>query len=174
MGFVLFVAVGLAALRSASALWVSATFTATVALLSAAALGAMATRGRPRTAWAGLAVFGWVYLAVAFGPWPGNVDGPPPLLTTPLLDAVQDYVVSDGTTPYMTFDLRYRYDLVTGFRGKTGAGVAPPPGGWKRVDLTAYRRVGHSLGAVVFGLLGALVGRSFARREVADSGGGPP
>jgi hypothetical protein len=48
MGFVLFVAVGLAALRSASALWVSATFTATVALLSASILGAMAVI--PRTA----------------------------------------------------------------------------------------------------------------------------
>jgi hypothetical protein len=173
MGFIVFAAVGLAALRSASALWVSATFTATVTLLSASILGAMAARGRSRMAWAGLAVFGWVYLAVAFGPWPRNVDGPPPLLTVPLLDAIQDYVFSDGKTPYLTHDFRTHNDQVTGFRGnwlpaKGNLGPAPPAGGFKRVDLVAYRQAGHSLAAILFGLLGALVGRSFVARNEDD------
>jgi hypothetical protein len=173
MGLILFVAVGLTALRSASALWVSATFTATVTLLSASILGAMAARGRPRMGWAGLAVFGWVYLGIAFGPWPRNVDGPPPLLTVPLLDAIQDYVFSDGKTPYLTDDYQSQYGRVTAFRGnwqpaKGNFGPAPPAGGFKMVDLVAYRQAGHSLGAVLFGVVGALVGRFFAARNGDD------
>jgi hypothetical protein len=167
MGFIGFVAVGLAALRTGSALCVSAIFTADITLLSAAVLGAMATRGRSRLSWAGLAVFGWVYLAIAFGPWPHNVDGPPPLLTVPLLDSVQDYVFSDGKMPYMTDDYRVEYERMVGFRGRMGAGAAMPPGGYKRVNLIAFRQVGHSLGAVAFGLIGALVGWCFATRNEA-------
>jgi hypothetical protein len=170
MGAVLFAALGLTALHSPSDLWASATFTATVTLLSASVLGAMASRGRSRVTWAGLAVFGWVYLGIVFGPWPRNLDGPPPLLTVPLLDAVKDYVVSDGKTPYLTLDHPGRHGVEIALVGKKGPGVAPP-GGYKVVALVAYRQVGHSLGAALFGLIGAAVGRSLAARAGAGGEG---
>jgi hypothetical protein len=174
---IIFCGVSLAALRSASALWASALFTAAVAVLSAAILGAVASRGRVRLTWTGLAVFGWIYLAIAFGPWPFNPYGPPPLLTVPLLDGIQDSIFSDGKTLYRTLDRRSPQDLVELYRGNVSpvAGnlmPAPPPGGPKTVYLVSYRQVGHTLGAALFGLLGALLGRFFAARsEAADRRG---
>jgi hypothetical protein len=167
-----FCGVSVAALRSSSALWASVIFTALVAVLSAAILGAMASRGRSRLAWAGLAVFGWVYLAIAFGPWPFNPDGPPPLLTVPLLDSIQDSIFSDGKTPYLTMDRQGPHEWVGGVRGNPGPVVGnlmppAPPGGYKTVALIHYRQVGHTLGAAIFGLIGALLGRFFGRRKEA-------
>src|SRR5262249_29856727 len=156
-----FCGVSLAALRSASVLWASALFTIAVVALSTAILGAMATRGRSRLTWAGLAVFGWIYLGIALGPWPFNPDGPPPLLAVPLLDTIQDSIVSDGKTPYMTEDHQGPQDRVMGIRGNVGPATGnlmppPPPGGYKMVSLAHYRQVGHTLGAALFGLIGAL------------------
>ena len=58
-----------------------------------------------RFIWAGMAVFGWAYLIISFGPWPGNAVGPPPLLpsshrwtasrTTSSPTAKQPYRVND-------------------------------------------------------------------------------
>src|SRR4051812_10405378 len=87
MAVVLFLGLGFAALRSGSLLWASATFTLTVAALSAAILGAMARRGRVRMTWAGFALFGWVYLGTTFGPWAdGNGVKAPPYVTRWVLD----------------------------------------------------------------------------------------
>jgi hypothetical protein len=144
----------------------------------------MASRGRVRLTWTGLAVFGWVYLALAFGPWPFNVDAPPPLITVPLLDCIQDWIFSDGKTLYRTLDRRSPQDLVERYRGNVSPVSgnlmpAPPPSGYKTVSLVSktvslvsYRQVGHTLGATLFGLIGALLGRFFAaRNEAADRRG---
>jgi hypothetical protein len=60
MAVVFFIALGIAALLKATALWASVLFMFTVALMSAAILGAIACRGRTRLTWAGVAIFGWV------------------------------------------------------------------------------------------------------------------
>jgi hypothetical protein len=170
--------VGLAALHSASALWASALFTIEVAVFAAAILGALVSHGRHRPTWAGLATFGWIYLAIAFGPWPFNPDGPPPLLTVPLLDAIQDSVVSDGKTPYLALDRDRPNEREMAIRGNVGPLVGnlmppPPPGGYKQVSLVSYRQVGHAPAAALFGLVGALLGRFFAARGgTADRRGG--
>jgi hypothetical protein len=169
-----FCGISLAALRSGFALWASAMFTTVVAVFSAAILGAMASRGRPRLSWAGLAVFGWIYLAVAFGPWPFNADGPPPLLTVPLLESIQDALFSDGKDPYLAEDRRSPQDRVMNLRGNVGPVTGnlmrpPPPAGYRTVSLIQYRQVGHTVGAAVFGLIGALLGWFFAvHNEAAD------
>jgi hypothetical protein len=66
MGAVLIVALGLAALRSASATWSSATFLATCGLLCLAVVGAVCGGDAERTWWLGFALFGWGYVALAF------------------------------------------------------------------------------------------------------------
>ena len=88
-GVVLLLAVGMAAVRAATALRPSAIFTVAVILFSTAVFGVMATRGSVRFTWAGRAVFAWIYLALAFSPWRENPVLPPPLLTEALLDYVR-------------------------------------------------------------------------------------
>ena len=99
MAVVLFVAVGFAALRSTSALWASAVFTLTVALLSASILGAVARRGDARLPWHGFAVFGWAYLLTTFWLWPEpNGVTAPPYLSKHLIDYFQPSTANARTT----------------------------------------------------------------------------
>ena len=177
MAFVLVAAVGFAGLRSASALWASAIFTLTVAVLATATLGAMAARGRARITWAGFAVFGWVYLGTTFGLWWGqNGVVAPPFLTKPLLDRLQPSVATPGV---MTID--------PGPQGEAEVFLPPPllpssgspPGGsppfaplpfaGRVVNLRHYRQIGHCLAAILFGIIGAVIGRAF--RDPGDGAG---
>lgn len=83
MAAVLIVAVACAALRFASELWASATLTITVGVLLTAILGVVLREGRIRAFWLGFSVFGWAYLALAFGWFSTNFTQH--LLTTKLL-----------------------------------------------------------------------------------------
>ena len=164
MATVIFIGLGFAALRSASRLGASAVFTLTVAVLSAAILGAMARRGRARMTWAGFALFGWIYLGTTFGPWAdGNGVTAPPYVTRWVLD----YTAAWLRDP----DLR-------GHRcGGRGAVLTVPDVGHRRGDerreaapvpprdFRAFHRIGHCLAAIMFGLLGAVLGRFIATED---------
>ncbi len=166
MAVILVLTIGMAALRDPTPLWASTIFTAAVVLFAASLLGAMAHRGVPRFSWAGMAVFGWVYLITSFGPWPGNSVGPPPLLPSALLDQFQEYIVSDGKAQYSTIGMYIDYYKSTsGVRGTGTQLAAQPPGVYKTVDVIVYMQTGHSLGAMLFGILGAFAGRFFAARS---------
>ena len=54
----------LAAMRSSSDVWWLAMWLAKTLLLSWATLGALVLRGRDRTPWLGMALFGWLYFAM--------------------------------------------------------------------------------------------------------------
>ena len=60
------VALGLAALRSASEMWAGVTFLATCECLGLAAVGVICRGGDERAWWLGFAVFGWGYLAIFY------------------------------------------------------------------------------------------------------------
>jgi hypothetical protein len=147
MAAVIFIGLGFAALRSASPLWASAVFTVTVPVLSAAVLGAMARRGRARMTWAGFALFGWIYLGTTFGPW-ASVNGvmTPPYVTRWVLDY---WDAKRG--PVGQMDLRTGEVLFSPF---------PPV--LTPIDSVQFRRVGHCLAAILFGLVGAVSGRLLA------------
>ena len=82
---VLVAALGLAALRTPTALLASVIFTMTVALMATATLAAFAGGRAARRSWARLAVFGWAYLGIAFGPGAAsNGVTPPPFPTMAL------------------------------------------------------------------------------------------
>ena len=69
----------------------------------------------------GMAVFGWVYMIIAFGPWTKDAIGPPPLLTSALLEYLQDQVVSE--TPYLVAVPRSNGpDTTYALRGKRAQG----------------------------------------------------
>jgi hypothetical protein len=61
-GVVLFVALGLAGLRSGSVYWVTATSWVLLTWLSASILGVAFRRGPARVFWSGFAIFGWIYM----------------------------------------------------------------------------------------------------------------
>ena len=90
MAIIVMIALAFAALRNPTVLGASLIFMATVAFLATAILGAIARRGRARLTWAGVAVFGWAYLAMSFGPFP-NTNGAicPPFPTQILLESVR-------------------------------------------------------------------------------------
>jgi hypothetical protein len=178
MAIVLLLAVGFAGLRTATALWASAAFTLTVTLLATALLGAAACRGRPRMACLGFSIFGWVYLLTTFWLWPGpNGVSAPPFLTKMLLDAIQPVSM---TSAVMTVDpgpageeMRVEPPplVTTPLPGNRGTRTAPFAG--RVVNLLHYRRIGHMLAAVAFGLLGGLLATLFSALSEAGEGRRP-
>lgn len=93
MALVLFLAVGITALKESSSLWASAIFTTTLTLISTASLMAFARRGDSRIVWSGAAFFGWAYLISGFGV---GAIATPPLITTELLALAEPYFIHEG------------------------------------------------------------------------------
>ncbi len=142
-----FVAVILAAFRESSALWASITFSLTLACLSAATV--LAICGRARPAWAGMAVFGFVYIHFAFG----QIEYPP-LLTSNLLDAMAEKVLDGkkGEVAYYSGQFETQEDLKGAIEYTTKSVPV------SCVDLLAYRQIGHSAIGLLVGVAGAVFG----------------
>jgi hypothetical protein len=68
-----------------------------------------------------------------------------------------------GPTGEQTTD----YVPIFGMRAGTMIPAGPPPG-MRVINLLHYRRIGHSLAAVVFGLVGAMLGALFSARSKAS------
>ncbi len=191
MAVIVLIAVALAALRSPTILGASLIFTATVAFLATAVLGAIARRGRARVAWAGVAVFGWAYLAMSFGPFPnGNGVTCPPFPTQLFLEYLRivresaDQNLSVQQPPWaivrenahprgeavlnapqraVVFPMPSESILPSSPTVPRPEPIPPTPPIFPYLDWMNQRRIGHSLGAILFGLFGALVGLVLAR-----------
>lgn len=163
MAIVLFIGIGFAAVRASSLLWASAVFTLTVAVLSAGILAAMVRKGRARLTWAGFALFGWVYLGTTFGPWTAaNGVGAPPYVTRWGLDYWDSKLSGSGPLQANRGPLQANR-IDTAPPGEVLYPRYPlplfPP------DSFHFRRIGHSLAAILFGLVGAVVGRLLATKD---------
>jgi hypothetical protein len=179
MAAVLLLAVGFAGFRTASPLWASAIFTMTVTVFAGAIVGAAARRGRSRIAWLGFGVFGWTYLLATFWLWPApNGATAPPFLTKALLDYFQP---SSSTAAVMWIDTAPPGEMSTEpppmvstiVPGTTNLATVTPFAG-RAVNRLHYRRIGHTLAAIVFGLLGALLGSILGGRNVSGIRGTRP
>jgi hypothetical protein len=135
MAIVLFIGFGFAALRNADAFWTRATYTLALLMISIAPLGALTRKGRARMAWVGFAVFGWTRLLVG------------------ALPHFRDRVFGFGpiASPGLLTESGYEYLL------------------WY---LPIHRSLGHvdaqvfcSLEIILFGLVGAVMGRLMAAKE---------
>ena len=143
MGIVLYLSLGLAALRNADTLWASASFTLSILAISTALLGALIRRGRARPVWIGFAVFGWTYLLAST--LPPRASGGLGFGPVPLPPNLIEWGMA-SLQPYLR----------------------PVPSGqmWNSGSLlTPYEQVGHSLGIVLFGSVGGVVGRFLAMRD---------
>jgi hypothetical protein len=136
MAVVLFFAFGFAALRNADDDWASATYTLAVTTIALAVVGAVARKSGARTAWAGVAVFEWTYLLIEQLPLevPGNLGF--------------------GPIPKPLFLIEWGFARLQPY-------IHPTPGGG---DLTPYAQISYSLAIILFGLVGALLGRVVATK----------
>jgi hypothetical protein len=87
LGVIALIAIACASLRSASEIWASAAFTATLGVLLLSVVGLIFRHRASRAFWGGFALMGWSYLFLVFGPWCRENAGPQ-LLTTKLLEYV--------------------------------------------------------------------------------------
>jgi hypothetical protein len=160
MTVVLILGVGFAALRYSTIYWASGVFTLVVLLLSVATLGSIACRGRARATWAGFAVFGWIYFGTTFIAWP-NSNGvtAPPYLTQALLESHPPAASDEKVLIYDSAPTGIRFSETPTFVGFTG----------RVINLLHFRCIGHSLAAVLFGLVGAALGRFFATRTQPEA-----
>jgi len=132
MTIVLFIGFGFAALRNPNDFWMSATYTLAFLMISVAPLGALARKGRARMAWAGVAVFGWARLLV----------GALPELTGD--------VFGFGGVPSPRLLTQWGYAYLLPY-------LTTPRG----FDFS-YPQIFYSMEIILFGLVGAVVGRLMA------------
>jgi hypothetical protein len=186
MAVVLVSAVGLAALRNASELWVEVMLLLAIAAEGVSILGAALLRGRERAWWFGFAVFAGLYLALAVGPWV-NDGFRQQLITSHWLVRLRN-AMSESTVPILVGEKQaieaelarlrrtkpdLRYDPVVSSLTSNLRAI--------EVQLTAnrnaglrydnFQRIGHAFLALLAGLAGGTVGLWFwARRARAAAG----
>jgi hypothetical protein len=122
MGLILVIALGMAALRNASDLWVGVTLLATTGLLGFGLIGLAYRRDAKRAWWFGFSLFGWGYLTLAHGPWFAQEVGPK-LPTTQLLMYVHSR--AHPTTSGMAID--FALSSVSSSGGSPGTLVVSQP-----------------------------------------------
>jgi hypothetical protein len=144
MALVLLVALGLAALKNASAPLSSLVFGAMILVLLTLALGAILRRGPDRPIWIGAALFGWFYL-VSFLMHRSNSVYPAPQLFPAIVFA---YLIR-----FINPELQ---------------GIPAPEAwlDWSRANIYEhYRQVGQSLTTLTIALTGGVLGRFLTRKQ---------
>ena len=136
---------GFAALRNADPFWANASYTLAVVLIATALVGALVRKGRARAAWTGFAVFGWCELLVVHLPdWGSGGFGFGPIYKPILL--IESGIAS--LQPYIK-------PFPPGVTGGSAAGDFLQP----------YEQVSFSLGIILFGLVGAIIGHFLAAKD---------
>jgi hypothetical protein len=144
MAIVLYVGVGFAALRNADEFWASAAYTLAIILIAVALVGALTRSGKARTPWVGFAVLGWTYLLTIHLDW--SIDSLDHFARTPKPPLLIEW----GTARLQPY-------------------IKPLPlvivGGGPSLILRPYEQVSQSLGIILFGLVGAALGRLIAGKD---------
>lgn len=214
MGFVLVAAVGFGGLKAANPQWAGVCFSLTAATLILAILNAIHAQGKDRAYWAGFAIAGWAYLAIAFGPFGDGQGTRPPLLTTQLFERIEPlfhpapptvswtttYTTSLSTSPYPSVPIQLSagvYDATimqvappappATTAGATAPAPVPAPAtlpityftpttiAYANQTLPHFIQVGHSLAALLAGMLGGLCSIwLFARRQRREAESAAP
>jgi hypothetical protein len=160
MVFVLACGVGTAALIASTAMWDRIVFSATLLILTAAIL--LAVVGR-RAFWLGFSLFGWAYL----------VSSLIPLVESRLLSTKGLAYLDAKTANRQSFPVAIAFsgnghslaDLEDGsiriWDAQTGKPIPRPTG-----SFANFCRIGHSLLALLAGLIGGFMGTGLHNRSV--------
>jgi len=172
LGAVALVGFGCVALYNANEAWAMAAHALTIVVLLVAILGSIYLR--PRAFYLGMCIFGWGYLILTYVP-PMRDSARPLAATDALLDVIHrrmqyDIVVDN---PFANPDDPFGGYALT-FGNPPGT-VATP----NEIPVDAFvfqmpiekhfQTVGHSLFALVFAIIGGVVGQCFSRGAKCDS-----
>ncbi|MGP0068726.1 MAG: hypothetical protein ACLQGP_34635 [Isosphaeraceae bacterium] len=185
MGFVVLIAIGLAALRNANELWAGLMMLLALAAVGVAILGAALLGGRERAWWLGFAVFAGGYLAVSVGPWVGDAFRQQ-LITTHWIGDLRHRLIASQVGAWtaekqaLEAELarlkpstpNFQYDPVvanlTNHLRSAQAALTASRNAGLRYDH--FQRVGHCLCILLSGLVGGTVAVWFrGRRERQES-----
>ena len=132
----------MAAARSPTEPWANGTTSLALLILGVALTGAMFRRGAGRAYWAGFAWLGWGYLLLAFGPW-CDLKIAPMLVTKTAGEFLHfHFPPSIAIRPYQR--------------------AIPVAEGGSPLYMFGHQQMGHSLSALLLGLLGASLARHLA------------
>ncbi len=138
MATVFFLGFGFAALRNANEFWASATYTLAIIMVTAATVGALVRKRGTHTTWTGFAAFGWCYILTTQLPfWPPAWLG-------------------GAEVPRPLILVEWGFVRLRPFINPTSLAVN---------EWVQYDHVSHSLGIILFGLVGAVLGRVLAPQE---------
>jgi hypothetical protein len=138
MTLILLVGFGFAALRNAYQLWASATHTIAIISILAALLFAFANKGKARMTSAGFAIFGSAYFLISL--FPARLGGSLVSVRIPSPSLMIEWG-TEYLQPYIH--------------------PSPP----LTPEWFHYEQVSHSLGIILFGLIGAIIGRLVVPRD---------
>ncbi len=168
-------AVGVAALRNADELWARVMMMVTLGLLCVAGLWAILLRGRERACWLGFAVLGCAYLSASLSPLRSRLS------TTHLLEYVHARVVSSSIATFEVSrvdqgSILFRVEMIDGTassrtvsntvynstRDQDIIATMEPANHWRAAlpgaaNHDQFQRIGHSLFALLTGLVGGTV-----------------
>lgn len=166
MTSVLCIAVGIAALKNASASWAGAMLLSTLGNLTVAVPGIVYRDEGRRAWWLGFAVFGWGFAALTLAPW----SRPENLPTADLLNYAYARVSPPNVVAMDPFTVSGMVDagtIVVLDDDPPLDGLAAPPLGSHAVvaigstDLVAFRGIGHCLLTLIVACVGGLLARWF-------------
>ena len=181
MVFVIIFAIGLAALRNGNDLWAAAMLFIALVAVGTAVLGFIIMRGQEREWWRGFGVFCAGYLVLTFAP--GFSTAVMPLLpTTQLLDHVHSQFIASTSQARLPQILWWQHARalaeVDRFKAENrGPGDRELDSAMRvlmnletqlqgAADQRDFLRVGHSLFALLAGLLGGTIAARFSARRV--------
>jgi hypothetical protein len=188
MAGIVIAALAMAALKNASAFWSSVLLMVTLAVIGSAMLGAVAMQGREQHWWRGFVLFSGCYLALALGLFPGETLHPP-LGTTYFLGQLHEQmhpamVPAKNNLETLVFERQSKTSFLESLLSrspKSDANILSVQGQIISLDqqiavlnsgatYDQFQRVGHSLFALLSGLLGGTVAVWFyVRRERTDA-----
>lgn len=171
LAVIAFIGISLAALRSPTQLWAGVALSGALSLLTISILAAIYRRGPRRAFWVGFSACGWMYLVLHLAPWFNSRVGPN-LATTAALDFLF-YRLLPNRAPAHSTPL-FWYSASGDVKSLTSVQLDPPTAWlspeWNDqafldldrtlvVSTVRYRRIGHSLFAVLAAYLGGLLCR---------------
>jgi hypothetical protein len=163
-----YVALVVIAFTSGSLYWADTIFTCAIAILLVATTAAVFVHDGRQVFWRGFCLIGWIYMFLAFGPWTeGNIRSS--LMTHHALEKLQRLLAPIHASRYATpgFEVRpdneWRYQI-----GPNSYFETFQSGSWQ-----ATQRTGHSVWAVILGLIGGFLAVHFNKlgpaRKLANS-----
>ena len=182
MAFIFVCAIGLAALRNANDLWAGAMLFLALAAFAIAVLGAVILRGRERSCWLGFALFSGGYLTLTFGPGFSTELTLRPVTTTALGFVHSLVAASPSQPPVLWWQHAQLLAHVDRLKAANQGPGDPAYDSAMRmlasletqlpeaVNQGDFVRIGHSLLALLSGLLGGTVAIWFhAKRQRSEA-----